>query len=74
MTQIAELTGGQYFRATSTDKLREIYDQIDQLEKEKIDVNVAQRYQEKFYPFAWLAVMLLLAEILLAQTVFRTAT
>jgi Ca-activated chloride channel family protein len=74
MTQIAELTGGQYFRATSTDKLREIYDQIDQLEKEKIDVNVSQRYQEKFYPFAWMAVLLLLVEILLAQTVFRTAT
>jgi len=74
MTQIADLTGGQYFRATSADKLREIYKEIDQLEKEKIDVNVSQRYQEKFYPFAWLAVLLLLVEILLAQTVFRTAT
>ncbi len=74
LTQVAELTGGQYFRATSTDKLREIYGEIDQLEKEKIDVNVAQRYEEKYYPLAWLAALLLLLEILLAQTVFRTAT
>ena len=74
LTQVAELTGGQYFPATSTDKLREIYGEIDQLEKEKIDVNVAQRYEEKYYPLAWLAALLLLLEILLAQTVFRTAT
>ena len=74
LTQVAELTGGQYFRATSTDKLREIYGEIYQLEKEKIDVNVAQRYDEKYYPLAWLAALLLLLEILLAQTVFRTAT
>lgn len=73
LTEVAEMTGGQYFRATSTDKLREIYREIDQLEKEKIDVNVAQRYDEKFYPLAWLAALLLLLEIALAQTVFRSA-
>ncbi len=74
LEEMARLTGGAYFRATSTDKLREIYREIDQLEKEKIDVNVAVRYEEKFYPLAWLAAGLLLLELLLAQTWLRTTT
>jgi Ca-activated chloride channel homolog len=74
LQQIAEMTGGRYFRATSADKLREIYTEIDQLERQKIEVNVSQRYEEKFYPLAWLAGILLLLEMLLRLTVLRTAT
>ena len=74
LQEMAELTGGAYFRATSKDKLREIYREIDKLEKQKIDVNVSVRYQEKFYPLAWLALLLLLLELLLSQTILRTTT
>ncbi len=74
LEEMAELTGGRYFRATSKDKLREIYGEIDQLERQKIETNVAVRYQEKFYPLAWLAAGLLLLELLLANTWLRTLT
>jgi Ca-activated chloride channel family protein len=74
LKEIAERTGGRYYRATSNSKLREIYEEIDQLEKQKIEVSVARRYQDKFYPFAFLAAGFLFLEILLGQTIFRSLT
>jgi Ca-activated chloride channel family protein len=74
LTKVAEQTGGKYFRATDKTKLREIYEEIDQLEKEKVEVSVMQRFQDKFYPFAWFALACILLEILLSQTILRTAT
>ncbi len=74
LTEVAEMTGGIYYRATSTEKLRDIYAEIDRLEKQKIDVNVSQRYEERFYPFALLGLILILVEILLAQTLLRSST
>ena len=74
LQEVAEMTGGKYFRATSKAKLRSIYEEIDKLEKEKIEVNVSKRYSEKFYPFAWLAALFILLEILLGQTILRTTT
>lgn len=64
LKDIAKKTGGQYFRATDNKRLREIYSQIDQLEKTKIEVSAFERKTEKFYAFAFLAALLLLSEII----------
>jgi Ca-activated chloride channel family protein len=72
LERIAEQTNGEYFRATSEESLQRIYDQIDQLEKSKIDVSVIKRYNEAFHPFVLAALVLLLLEALLRYTVLRT--
>lgn len=72
LQQVAELTEGRYFRATSNQKLRDIYDEIDKLEKSKIDVTEFKKKKEEFLPFALLAFVLLMAEVLLRNTVFRS--
>ncbi len=64
LKQIAKKTGGQYFRATGNKSLKEIYDQIDKLEKTKIEVSAYQRKTEKFQAFALFGGLLLLIEIL----------
>lgn len=71
LQNIAQLTGGAYFRATDNNKLKEIYQQIDQMEKTKIDVREYSKRSEEYLPFALLAALFLLAEILLRNTVFR---
>jgi Ca-activated chloride channel family protein len=74
LKEVASETGGRYFRATSKEKLGEIYKEIDKMEKEKIDVNVTKRENEKFYPFAILAAILLMLEVLIGNTILRTLT
>lgn len=74
MQEIADITGGKYFRATSKEGLTEIYKEIDAIEKQKIDVSITKRYDEKFYPFAFAAILFLALEIILSQTVFRSVT
>lgn len=74
LKQVAELTGGQYFKANSKEKLNEIYQQIDTIEKHKIDVNITERFDDKFYFFALAGIILLMVEIFLRYTVFRTLT
>ncbi|MBL0308918.1 MAG: VWA domain-containing protein [Bacteroidetes bacterium] len=64
LKDIAKKTGGQYFRATDNKRLKEIYSQIDKLEKTKIEVSAYQRKTEKFHGFAFLAGLLLLLEVL----------
>lgn len=71
LQNIAQMTGGAYFRATDNNKLKEIYQQIDLLEKTKIDVREYSKRSEEYLPFALLAALFLLAEILLRNTVFR---
>ncbi|MCB0518157.1 MAG: VWA domain-containing protein [Lewinellaceae bacterium] len=71
LKQIAELTGGQYFRATNERSLEKIYDEIDRLEKREIEVTSVKRYSEEFYRFIWLAVELLVMEMLLRYTFLR---
>jgi len=71
LKEIAKKTGGQYFRATDNKTLKGIYDQIDKLEKTKIEVSAYQRKTEKFYAFALLAAIFLLIEILLRYLVVR---
>lgn len=72
LKDIAKKTGGQYFRATDNNKLKEIYSQIDKLEKTKIQVSAFERKTEKFYAFAFLAVIFLLAEVLLRYSYLKS--
>jgi Ca-activated chloride channel family protein len=72
LTQVAELTGGRYFRATDSAALRSIYSEIDRLEKAENVVESFQEYIEGFPLFLLLALALLLLEALLANTYLRT--
>lgn len=71
LQQIADMTNGKYFRATNNQKLREIYAEIDKLEKSKIDVKEFSKKQEEYLWFAVAAALLLLLELLLRYTVLR---
>ncbi|NOX88599.1 MAG: VWA domain-containing protein [Calditrichaeota bacterium] len=72
LRQVAKITGGRYFRATSTEKLREIYDEIGKMEKTKIEVKEYTRYEEYFIYFLTLGLILLLTELVLSNTYFKT--
>ncbi|MGO4905502.1 vWA domain-containing protein [Flavobacterium sp. W20_MBD1_R3] len=72
MKSIARKTDGKYFRATSNSKLAEIYASINKLETTEIEELKFYDYDEKFRPFIWLAGFLLLAEVGLRNTVFRS--
>ncbi|MGY5849258.1 vWA domain-containing protein [Salegentibacter sp. F14] len=72
LKQIAADTGGKYFRATNNEKLEEIYDEIDSLEKTEIEEFKYYNYDEKYRPLILLAGALLLFEILLRYTLFRS--
>ncbi len=65
LKDISKKTGGQYFRANNNKKLKDIYEQIDKLEKTKIEVNAYEHKTEKFYVFAIAAGLLLLLEFIL---------
>ena len=69
---IAEVTGGQYFRATDNTSLKRIYEQIDQLEKTKLRVREYSKHTENFAPFLYAALICLLLEIILRYFVLRT--
>lgn len=71
LKEIASETGGKYFRAKDNAGLTGIYDEINKLEKSKVEVTARTRYTEKFYPFIFAALGLLLLEIVLRFTVFR---
>lgn len=71
LKKIAEITGGQYFRATNNAKLREVYQEIDKLEKTKINVQEFSNKSELYFIFALLAFLLLLSEVLIRNTWFR---
>ena len=72
LEQIAEMTGGRYFRATSAESLEQIYAEIDKLEKTEIEVTSIKRYSEEFYRFAFWGLLFLVLEITLRYTVLRT--
>jgi Ca-activated chloride channel family protein len=71
LKKIAQNTAGQYFRATNTEKLSEIYREIGELEKTKIEVKEFTRYDEYFKYFLGAGLLLFIIEIVLAQTYFR---
>ena len=69
---IAETTGGSFFRATDNSSLEEIYDQIDQMEKIKLEVHNYTEKSEHFMPWLCAALLCLFGAILLRTTAFRT--
>ncbi|HJV77287.1 MAG TPA: VWA domain-containing protein [Paludibacter sp.] len=71
LQNIASLTGGKYFGATDNSKLRNIYKEIDQLEKTRIKVHEYNKKDEQFYVFSLLAFLFLTLEVLLRNTIFR---
>ncbi|HWB90509.1 MAG TPA: VWA domain-containing protein, partial [Puia sp.] len=71
LTQIATETGGRYYRAKDNESLKNIYNEIDRLEKSKIEINTIRRYTEQFFPFALAAAIFLFLELLLRWTVLR---
>jgi Ca-activated chloride channel family protein len=72
LKEIAEVTGGKYFRATNNRKLKEIYKEIDALEKTEIEEFKFYNYEEKFRPLIWIALWLLVFEFLMRFTIFRS--
>lgn len=72
LKEIAEATGGKYFRATDNEKLEAIYDEINKLEKTEIEEFKYYKYEEKYRPWIFLAGALLLFEWLLRNTLFRS--
>jgi Mg-chelatase subunit ChlD len=71
LKEIAQSTGGRYFRATDNNSLSAIYDEIDQLEKTKLSVQEFSQKDERFELFALIGLLLLLIEVLLRYTVLR---
>jgi Ca-activated chloride channel family protein len=72
LKEIAEVTGGRYFRATNNRKLKEIYKEIDALEKTELEEFKFYNYEEKFRPLIWVALMLIVFEFLMRFTLFRS--
>ncbi|MFA5815656.1 MAG: VWA domain-containing protein [Bacteroidales bacterium] len=71
LQEIASMTGGKYFRATNNQKLKEIYQEIDKMEKSRIDVKEINTKTEEYQRFLSLALLLLLIEIGLRLTLFK---
>ncbi len=71
LKQIAITSGGKYFRATDNASLKEIYNEIDQMEKTKIQVQEFSKKQEEYKNWALLVLALLLLEMILRKTVLR---
>ena len=71
LKNIALTTNGQFYRASSRQELSQIYKDIDKLEKTKLDGRKYARQYDAYQPFALLALLTLLSEILLRLTVFR---
>ncbi|WP_282071795.1 vWA domain-containing protein [Polaribacter atrinae] len=72
LKEIAAETQGKYFRATDNESLKEIYDEIDKLEKTKIEEFKYYNYQEKYRIFIFLGLGFLLLEFLLRNTIFKS--
>lgn len=71
LTEIARETGGNYFRARDNESLKNIYAEIDKLEKSKIETSSFARYAEEFYPLAIAVAVLLLIEVWLRYKTLR---
>ena len=71
LQQVADITGGKYYRAEYTRGLRAIYDEINRLEKSQVEIEVFNQYFELFAWFLIPALLLLLLELTLRKTIFR---
>ncbi len=72
LQKIAVMTGGEYFRATDNSKLREIYRQIDTLEKTQLDVKQFSKRKDEYFPIILAVLLLVGLEVILRYTIFRT--
>ena len=72
--QIATMTGGKYFRATGNSKLKQIYQEIDKLEKTKFEERNFTNHEEKYLPFVLIGGMALMLEFVLKSTLYRSLT
>jgi Ca-activated chloride channel family protein len=71
LQSISYETGGTYFRAKDNQTLKNIYNEIDKLEKSKVQITTYHRYSEKFYPLVFAALAFLFLEVTLKFTVFK---
>ncbi|HOY38068.1 MAG: VWA domain-containing protein [Bacteroidales bacterium] len=71
LKEIAKTTGGQYFRAEDNEMLKKIYQDIDQLEKTKLQISDFSKPEEKFFWFAVIALAALLCELILRFTIYK---
>ena len=71
LTQIAGTTDGNYFRATSNSKLKEVYEEIDKLEKTKLNVKEYSKRDEEYQWFALAAFLCVLLEVLLRNSILK---
>ncbi|OQY03869.1 MAG: aerotolerance regulator BatA [Bacteroidetes bacterium 4572_117] len=71
LKEIAQLTDGKYFRATNNNKLKQIYVEIDKLEKSKVNIKKYSSKTDEFMPLAYLAIALLISILLLRYTILR---
>ena len=70
LKSVAQKTGGRFYRAENKEELEKIYSEIDELEKTEIETVAYARYAEKFYPWLLAGALLILLELLLANTRF----
>jgi len=71
LNEIANETGGKYFRARDNESLADIYSTIDGLEKSKVEITNTIRFQDKYFPFVALAILFLLLEVFFRYVIFR---
>lgn len=72
LNKIATLADGNYYRATSNTKLKEVYEKIDKLERTKLQVKEYSRKEEEYALFAIIALVALMLELLLRNTLLKT--
>jgi Ca-activated chloride channel family protein len=71
LADIAQATGGQFFRAQNAEKLKEIYDKIDKMEKTEIKTKIYSSYSDKFFPWLIAGALVLILENVLAHSWLR---
>ena len=71
LKEVAKIAGGQFFRATDTDSLEQIYSDIDKMEKSTVSVKKYQQYRDLFPACLMAGAGVLLAELLLSQTIWK---
>lgn len=72
LRSVADMTGGKYFRATNDRVLRDVFEEIDQLEKTRMDVRHFSHAEDNYMMWAWLAFGLVALELLLRYTATRS--
>ena len=72
LQHIADQSGGRFYRARNAQEMREIYRDINKIEKRTMPVNLYARYYDIFEPFLWLVIFLVMSELLLSLFVWKT--